>query len=106
MTILSPRQCITGTCVRASQRTKSVGQRDKSELNKPNKICVTFTRLQAADWSRRLKIINTEQPPTWRLINVPADGDEANSGEMEEKVFTVQGIVCAVALPPLMERPL
>jgi hypothetical protein len=50
-----------------------------------------------------------EQPPTWRLINVhvPTEDDHGeNSGAMEEKIFTVQGIICDIALPPVMERPL
>ncbi|KAF8874592.1 hypothetical protein BD779DRAFT_1408722, partial [Infundibulicybe gibba] len=44
-----------------------------------------------------LKIASLEHPKTWRLVNT--------TSEIEEMVFTIQGILCAKDLPPLSQRP-
>lgn len=65
-----------------------------------------MTSKQATQWMRQFSIVHMERPPTWRLIKVPVEGASGNGAEgavMEEKVFTLQGILCGLDLPPLLD---
>ncbi|KZP16751.1 hypothetical protein FIBSPDRAFT_748313 [Athelia psychrophila] len=42
----------------------------------------------------------TDKPKCWKLATV-----DPESGDKEEVVITIQGIICQKELPPLMERP-
>ena len=48
-----------------------------------------------------LTIRKTENPDTWHLVTVHND----NEGEVEEVVFTIQGVLVSKELPPLQEKP-
>jgi hypothetical protein len=50
-----------------------------------------------------MKLLCTEYPQTWRLVVAPKDENQVI--DIEEMVFTVQGVVCGINLPPLLEMP-
>lgn len=49
----------------------------------------------------KFAIKKMENPDSWRLIDIQA----ANEAVVEEAVFTVQGILIAKELPPVLEKP-
>lgn len=44
------------------------------------------------------RVINTEEPLSWRLIN------ENDISDFEEEVFHLHGVLCAFDLPPIQTR--
>jgi hypothetical protein len=52
-------------------------------------------------FNEKFIIEKTENPISWRLINIHQQNDTA----MEEMVFTIQGILVLKDLPPLQQKP-
>jgi hypothetical protein len=50
-------------------------------------------------FSDKFTIQELENPSSWRLLK------RNNGSEMEEAVFTVQGIIISKDLPPIYEKP-
>jgi len=49
----------------------------------------------------KFAIKKMENPDSWRLIDIQAE----NEAIVEEAIFTVQGILIAKELPPVLEKP-
>jgi len=59
-----------------------------------------------------MNISEMNGPQTWRLLKVENgcaeegdEDDEDEGGEIEEMIFAVRGVICAMDLPPISEKP-
>jgi hypothetical protein len=71
----------------------------KVRFVKPSLHEMWMSMAQETDWRCSIDIMCLEGPQTWQLLKLDS------LQEFEEVVFTMQGIVCSMELPPIMEKP-
>ncbi|KAF9455906.1 hypothetical protein BDZ94DRAFT_501802 [Collybia nuda] len=57
-----------------------------------------MTIMQSTNWTDVIRITCANGPTSWRILN-------ANNTTNEELVFTLQGIITAKDLPPVLQQP-
>jgi len=55
---------------------------------------------QTPNWTKLATIRAFEYPQTWCILKAVGEGEHD-----EEVIFTVQGIVCAIDFPPIIDKP-
>jgi len=60
--------------------------------------------IQTSNWRHRVSVTCVDHPQTWRILRA-GENDGEVSNAIEEMIYTVQGIVCSLDLPPVLEKP-